>query len=86
MNNYTSSHHNSIVAHPTPQIWAYFIKSSKQTFGNLNFSSSDTPEIPQNTCPKFSGANFQIGFSVAGAGRRRLAAGRGLICEKVFEK
>lgn len=50
------------------------------------FPSSGTSEIPQNTYPKFSGANFQIGFSVAGAGWRRSAAGRGLICEKVFEK
>ncbi|MBD5306598.1 MAG: hypothetical protein HDS14_03090 [Bacteroides sp.] len=86
MKNYTSSHRNSIVAHPTPQIWHISSNPPSRLFGNLNFSSSGTPEISQNTCPNFSGAIFQIGFSVAGARRPRSAAGRGLICEKAFEK
>lgn len=37
MTNYTSSTFNSIVAHPTPQIWAFFIQSPEQTFWQTHF-------------------------------------------------
>ena len=83
MNNYTSSPHNSIVAHPTPQIWAYFTKSSKQTFWQSQiFFFWHTKNLSKHL-PKIFRGQFSNRFF---GGLGRSAAGRGLIYEKVFEK
>lgn len=71
MNNSTSSPHNSIVAHPTPQIWAYFIKSSKQTFWQPQFFFFWHTRNPSKHLPKIFRGQFSNRFF---GGRGRAAA------------
>ena len=71
MNNYTSSHHNSIVVHPTPQIWAYFIKFSKQTFWQPQIFFFWHTKNPSKHLPQIFRGQFSNRFF---GGRGRAAA------------